>query len=629
MGGEKLAAQTIKKETIKQKSITGSKKHTNTYDEDKIKTLGSFEHIRLRSGMYIGRLGDGSHPDDGIYVLFKEIIDNSVDEYIMGNGNSIDIRFIPSEKKIFVRDYGRGIPLGKILECVSVINTGAKYNNDVFQFSVGLNGVGTKVVNALSSCFLVMSYRDGKYKSISFSRGTLVEEKQGSTKERNGTYIEFIPDEEIFKDYVFDEEIIKTRLRNYSYLNRNLTLVFNKEKFKSANGLADLLQEEVGDKQVYPILHSREVQRNKKVQLEFALTHMHSDNNMLFSFVNGQYTSDGGTHQSAFLEGLLRGVNEFYSKSYSSADLREGIVGAVSIRLENPIFESQTKNKLGNTDIRAEIMQKTREAIVDMLYKDKKLNTALFSKLEQNQKLRKELSIVKKEAREAERRVSIKIPHFRDCKFHRKDKEFSDSTTVFITEGHSASGSIVPARNVSTQAVFSLRGKITNVIDGKRAKIYKDSELYNMMVALGIENSIDNLRFNRVVIATDADFDGFHIRNLLITFFLTYFEKLVLDGHLYIFETPLFKVRNKKELLYCYNAHERDSALQKLGVSAEVTRFKGLGEISPHEFGQFLGDDIKLIPVLVKTRKNISKMLHFYMGSNTDERKKFMKENLI
>lgn len=607
------------------KKSTSSEKKPAEYDESKIKTLGSLEHIRLRSGMYIGRLGDGSNINDGVYVLLKEVIDNSIDEYIMGHGKKIEITVDHTSKCIAVRDYGRGIPLGKVIECVSVINTGAKYNSEVFQFSVGLNGVGTKAVNALSSYFKVSSFREGKYKSAVFKHGKIVEEKQGNTKETAGTYIEFIPDDTIFPpDYSYDMEIIHQRLWNYAHLNTGLILACNKESFVSKNGLADLLKNEVGTGEIY------EIHRFQKDNLEFSFTHVHGDNAANFSFVNGQYTSDGGTHLSAFLEGLLRGINEFYSQNYSSSDLREGLLVAVSIKLQEPIFESQTKNKLGNTNIKTWIVQDTRDLVVDYLYKQKDFATKLSEKLEQNRKLRKELQEVRKEAREAAKKVSIKVPNFRDCKIHKDDKDpRKDETMIFITEGHSATGSIIPARNVYTQAIFSLRGKLANVVDGKRTKIYKDSELYNMMVALGIENSTDNLRFSKIIIATDADFDGFHIRNLLITFFLTFFEDLVVNNHLYILETPLFRVRNKKEQHYCYTITERDEIIAQMGGNPEITRFKGLGEISPSEFGNFIGADIKLIPVTIKTLKTIPQTLQFYMGKNTEERKKFMQENLI
>ncbi|XP_060085479.1 DNA topoisomerase 4 subunit B-like [Ylistrum balloti] len=595
---------------------------TAVYDESKIKTLGSLEHIRLRSGMYIGRIGDGSNLNDGVYILIKEIIDNSIDEYIMGYGKQIRILYDKKSRMLSIRDYGRGIPFGKLIECVSVINTGAKYNNEVFQFSVGLNGVGTKAVNALSSHFKVCSFRDKRYASAVFSQGKRIKETKGSTEEKDGTYVEFIPDAEIFQTYTIDLDILASRIWNYAYLNPKLTLTLNGETHISQKGLVDLLEQEVGDKSLYPVLGIRDS------QLEFSFTHTHSENLLSFSFVNGQYTADGGTHQSAFLEGLLRGINGFYNKNYNSGDLREGLVSAISIKLENPIFESQTKNKLGNTEIRQGIVKQVHDCVVDLLFRNTGVAKVVAEKLEQNQKLRRELLSVRKEAREAAKKVSLKVPNFRDCKYHRDHAEHGPATVIFITEGHSATGSMIPSRNVYNQAVFSLRGKLSNMVQGDRRKIYKDSELYNLMVALGIESNSDDLRFEKIIIATDADFDGFHIRNLIITFFLTFFESLVVKEHLYILETPLFRVRNKTSLRYCYSKEERDVAMRDI-AHAEVTRFKGLGEISPHEFGQFIGKDMKLESVRVKKIKDIPNLLQFYMGKNTDERREFMKEHLL
>ena len=590
------------------------------YDESKIKTLSSLEHIRLRTGMYIGRLGDGSNLDDGIYILLKEVIDNAVDEYIMGAGSTI--RIDVKGPVVKVRDYGRGIPLGKVVECVSVINTGAKYNDDVFQFSVGLNGVGTKAVNALSSRFRVVSVRDGKYAEALFQQGTLAREKKGKTTEKNGTYVEFEPDPEIFGEFAFNAEFIEQRLWNYAYLNTGLTLYLGKQKFESRNGLLDLLYSEVGDETVYPIGY------HKGERIEIALTHTQNYGEMYFSFVNGQYTSDGGTHQSAFREGLLKGVNEFYKKNFSGVDVREGAAGAIAIRIKNPVLESQTKNKLGNTEIRGWIVNETKSAIVDFLHKNAKANKALIDKILSNERLRKELNAVKKEAREAAKKIALKIPNLKDCKHHLDDGEKGRDTTIFITEGASASGSMVSSRDVYKQAIFSLGGKPQNVFARKRADLYRNEELYNMMMALGIENDVDELRYDRIVIATDADYDGFHIRNLLLTFFLNYFEELVVAGRLFILETPLFRVRNKRETRYCYSIKERDQATQELS-SPEVTRFKGLGEISPSEFGQFIGPDIRLVPVNLKNIKSVQSMLEFYMGKNTPERRGFIMENLI
>lgn len=614
MGRGATAAE--KRGTSTSKSASGK----NVYDESKIKTLSSLEHIRLRTGMYIGRLGDGSNLDDGIYVLLKEVIDNAVDEYIMGAGSTIRVDI--QGHRVKVRDLGRGIPLGKVVECVSVINTGAKYNDDVFQFSVGLNGVGTKAVNALSSEFRVVAMRDGKYAEALFRRGALVHEKSGKTKEKNGTYIEFEPDEEIFGDYEFNFEFVEQRLWNYAYLNSGLTLYLGKQKFESRNGLLDLLYNEVGDDTAYEIGYA------KGEHLEFAFTHTMNYGETYFSFVNGQYTSDGGTHQSAFREGLLKGVNEFYKKNFSGVDVRDGVAGAIAIRIKSPVFESQTKNKLGNTEIRSWIVNETKSAIVDFLHKNAKANKALLDKVLSNERLRKELNAVKKEAREAAKKIALKIPNLKDCKYHLPDGEKGRESTIFITEGASASGSMVSSRDVYLQAIFSLRGKPQNVYARKRADLYKNEELYNMMIALGIENNVEDLRYDRIVIATDADHDGFHIRNLLLTFFLNYFEELVAVGRLFILETPLFRVRNKRETRYCYSAKERDKATSEI-AGPEVTRFKGLGEISPNEFGQFIGPDIRLVPVNLKNIKSIQETLEFYMGKNTPERREFIMENLI
>lgn len=596
-------------------------KAQHTYDESKIKTLSSLEHIRLRTGMYIGRLGDGSNLDDGVYILLKEVIDNSVDEYIMGYGSRIDVSI--DESRVSVRDYGRGIPLGKVVECVSVINTGAKYNDEVFQFSVGLNGVGTKAVNALSSYFRVVAYRDGKYSEAVFSRGQLESRKNGkAAKEKNGTLIEFLPDEEIFGDYAYNMEFVEQRLWNYAYLNSGLTIYLDGRKFKSENGLLDLLREEVGEEVEYEVCH------HKGRHLEFAFTHTPNYGETYFSFVNGQFTSDGGTHQSAFREGVLKGVNEFYAKSFAGVDVREGIAGTVSVKLQNPVFESQTKNKLGNTEIRSWIVNDTRAAVVDFLHRNNNAAKRLEERIVNNAQLRKELNAVKKEAKEAAKRIALKIPNLKDCKYHLSDGEKGENSTIFITEGRSASGSMVSARDVYTQAIFSLRGKPQNMHSKKRAAIYKNEELFNMMMALGIDNDIDDLRYARIVIATDADHDGFHIRNLLLTFFLNYFEELVVAGRVYILETPLFRVRNKKETRYCYSAKERDAAIKEIS-SPEITRFKGLGEISPKEFGQFIGDDIRLVNVSIRSIKEVPNTLTFYMGKNTPERRDFIMENLV
>lgn len=594
------------------------------YDESSVKTLDALSHIRLRSGMYIGRLGDGSHPDDGIYVMLKEVIDNSVDEFIMKQGKKILIEHDEETQRISVRDFGRGIPLGKLVECVSQINTGAKYNDDVFQFSVGLNGVGTKAVNALSSHFAVQSWRDGKSAKAVFSKGILLKQEENGEKAPNGTYVEFIPDPEIFKKYRFLKEYVVKRLWHYAYLNTGLSLFYNGEKIESENGLLDLLNEEIPEERLYEPLHYR------GKQLEFAFLHTQSYGESYFSFVNGQYTADGGSHLSAFREGILKGVNEYAKKNFQGVDVREGIVGAVLIKIKDPIFESQTKNKLGNTDIRGPIVQEVKEAVIDLLYKNPQTANQLIERIVFNEKLRKELAAVKKEAKEKQKKISFKIPKLRDCKHHLNDSSaHAEKTMIFLTEGDSASASIVASRDPLTQAVFSLRGKPLNVYGMKMDQLYKNEEMYNLMSALNIEDDISNLRYQKVILSTDADVDGMHIRNLLITFFLTYFEGLVLNGHLFILETPLFKVRNKEKTLYCYSEKERDAAIQQLKKGVEVTRFKGLGEISPQEFKQFIGKNIRLIPVAINMLSDVKKTLEFYMGKNTPERKQFIMQNLI
>ncbi len=594
------------------------------YDESTVKTLDALSHIRLRSGMYIGRLGDGSHPDDGIYIMLKEVIDNSVDEFIMKHGKKIIIELDPNTPLITVRDFGRGIPLGKVIDCVSQINTGAKYNDDVFQFSVGLNGVGTKAVNALSSHFMVKSFREGEYLEANFEKGKLLGQKKGKTKEEDGTYVEFTPDPEIFKKYKFQSEYIIRRLKHYSYLNTGLTLVFNGEEIKSENGLLDLLNEEVTDDRLYEPLHYR------GKNLEFAFLHTSSYGESYFSFVNGQYTQDGGTHLSAFREGILKGVNEFAKKNFQGVDVREGIVGTILVKVKDPMFESQTKNKLSNTEIRAQVVQEVKEEVQKLLYKNPETANKIIDRIVFNEKLRKELAAVKKEAKEKQKKISFKIPKLRDCKYHFGDgSKEGDKSMIFLTEGESASASIVASRDPFTQAVFSLRGKPLNVHGMKLDQLYKNEEMFNLMSALNIEDDVASLRYNKVILATDADVDGMHIRNLLITFFLTYFEGLVLNGHLYILETPLFKVRNKEKTLYCYSEEERDKAIKELKKGVEITRFKGLGEISPDEFKKFIGKEIRLRPVSIGMFSEIKTTLEFYMGKNTPERKAFIMTNLV
>jgi len=593
------------------------------YDESTIQTLDALSHIRLRTGMYIGRVGDGSHPDDGIYILLKEVVDNSIDEFIMGHGKRVEI--VRDGSTLSVRDYGRGIPLGKLVDCVSEINTGGKFNDDVFQFSVGLNGVGTKAVNALSVHFQVCSYRDEKYQRALFSRGEKMMEKGGrDAASKSGTFVEFAPDSEIFGDFEWNDQYIEHRLRYYAYLNAGLTLLLNGKAFRSKNGLEDLLAAEIGEEPtVYPVVHHRES------RLEFAFTHTNSYGESYFSFVNGQHTADGGTHQRAFREGLLKGINEFAKKSFAGADVRDGIVGAVAVKLQEPVFESQTKNKLGSTDVRGWIVAAVKEAVNVWLHRNSEYAQKLVAKIEANEKLRKELASVKKQARERAKKTAIRIPKLTDCKIHRGDKHIlAVESSLFITEGDSAGGSMVQARDVDSQAIFTIKGKPLNTYGLKRDAIYKNEELYNLMRALGIEDGIEGLRYNKVVIATDADVDGMHIRNLLLTYFLRYFEELVLGGHVYIFETPLFRVRNKKDTAYCYSEAERDQALDRI-KSAEVTRFKGLGEISPKEFKQFTGADIRLVPVQVRAMSEVSKALDFFMGKNTPQRRDFIVDNLV
>lgn len=594
------------------------------YDESTVLSLDALSHIRLRPGMYIGRLGDGSHPDDGIYVMLKEVIDNSVDEFIMHQGSKIAIELDEKTAKVTVRDWGRGIPLGKVVECVSQINTGAKYNDDVFQFSVGLNGVGTKAVNALSSHFVVKSFREGEFVEARFVKGALKEKKKGKTKEADGTWIEFIPDPQIFKKFSFQKETILKRLWNYAYLNTGLTLLFNGETIRSEHGLLDLLKDEVKEERLYEPLHWR----GKNV--EFAFLHSSNYGETHFSFVNGQYTQDGGTHLSAFREGILKGINEFSKKNFQGVDVREGIVGAILIKVKDPVFESQTKNKLSNNEIRAPIVQEVKEAVQNLLYKFPDAANKIIERVLFNEKLRKELSAVKKEAKEKQKKISFKIPKLRDSKYHFDDgtKEGQESM-IFLTEGESASASIVMNRDPLTQAVFSLRGKPLNVHGMKLDQLYKNEEMYNLMSALNIEDDLASLRYNKIILATDADVDGMHIRNLLVTFFLTYFEGLVLNGHLYILETPLFKVRNKEKTVYCYSEEEKEDALRELKRGMEITRFKGLGEISPSEFKQFIAKEIRLLPVRIQNLSDIKPTLEFYMGKNTPERKAFIMHNLV
>ncbi len=557
------------------------------YDESKIKTLSSLEHIRKRPGMYIGRLGDGSHPDDGIYILLKEIVDNAVDEFIMGHGKRVDI-FIEENGFCRIRDYGRGIPLGKIVDCVSVINTGAKYNTEVFQFSVGLNGVGTKAVNAMSSTFTVKAFREGKYASAVFERGKLLDEEQGNTEEQDGTLIEFLPDHELFPGYRFDPAYVDQRLWRYAYLNAGLNLYLNDTCYHSERGLLDLLEKEInGTATTYPpiFLSSK--------ALEFSFTHTDDYSDTYFSFVNGTYTSEGGTHLSAFREGILKGVNEFSGKKYTGKDVRDGIVGVLAVKVQEPVFESQTKNKLGNTEVRSWIVNEVREAVSTHLYKFPETAELLLDKVQRNERVRKELQSVRREAKAKAKKVALKIPQLKDCKYHPKRNKPSKEgreNMVFITEGQSAAGSIVSSRDPMTQAVFSLKGKPMNVFGQRLDLLYRNDEMYSLMRALDVEDSIANLRFDKVILATDADVDGLHIRNLLLTFFLHYFEPLIKLGHVYILETPIYRVRNKKETHYCYSDTEMD--VSEVG---RVLKFY-MGKNTPDR-RQYIMDHLSLEPV--------------------------------
>lgn len=595
------------------------------YDEQSIQTLDALSHIRLRTGMYIGRLGDGSHPDDGIYILLKEVIDNSIDEYIMGHGRSIEVTCDPTGQTVSVRDYGRGIPLGKLLECVSQINTGAKYNDDVFQFSVGLNGVGLKAVNALSQNFVVKAIRGKAFRSARFSRGALLEEEMGKTNEPDGTFIEFQPDSDIFGAFRFSEEFITRRIQYYSFLNSGLSLVFNGKSFVSEDGLLDLIEFEVKEDRLYAPLHV------KSQQCELAFLHTSHYGESIFSFVNGQHTSDGGTHVQAFRDGLCRALNEFSKKSLQSVDVREGLVAALLVRVKDPIFESQTKNKLGNVEIRTPLAQQVKDLVLDLLHKNPEVAQQLVERIQFNEKIRKELQAVRKEIKEKQKKISLKIPKLRDSRYHfHTDVPHGEQSMIFLTEGDSASASIVASRDPMTQAVFPLRGKPLNVFGMRLDQLYKNEEMFHLMSALNIEAGLEGLRYNKIILATDADVDGLHIRNLLITFFLTYFEGLVMNDHLYVLETPLFKIRRRDQTFYCYSEAEKGQQLAQMPKDGiEVTRFKGLGEISPNEFKPFISKDMRLVPVTVGQLSDVRPTLEFYMGKNTPERKEFIMSNLI
>lgn len=600
------------------------------YNEDHIRTLSWQEHIRLRPGMYIGKLGDGSAPDDGMYILIKEVVDNAVDEYVMGNGKTIEITL--KEKEVSVRDYGRGIPLGKLVDAVSKINTGGKYDSKVFKKSVGLNGVGLKAVNALSSNFKIASIRDGKTLEARFEKGLLIDSKQTKDKRPNGTFVCFRADNEIFGDFDFRIEYIVQMLKSYACLNPGLVLVFNGERFYSENGLKDLLEGVVNEQMSYPIIHLR------AQDLELALTHAeNSSQEQYLSFVNGQHTPQGGTHQSAFREAFVKTVREFFNKNYEAADIRKGIIAAISIKIIDPIFESQTKTKLGSNDIgpnlpsiRSFVGDFVKKELDNFLHKNAEISEILHQKIISSEKERKELAGIRKIVRERNKKASLHNRKLRDCRQHYNNAKatLGNESTLFITEGDSASGSITKSRNVETQAVFSLRGKPLNTYGLSQKIVYENEEFNLLQVALNIEDGLKGLRYKKVVLATDADVDGMHIRLLMITFFLQFFPELAQKGHLYILQTPLFRVRNKKETIYCYSDAERLKALNRLGKNPEITRFKGLGEISPDEFKHFIGKNIRLEPVHSDKETEIKKLLGFYMGKNTAERQNFIIDHL-
>lgn len=604
------------------------------YDENSIQHLEGLEHIRLRPGMYIGSLGDGSNENDGIYILFKEGVDNSVDEFSQGFGKKIDIEI--KDNRVKIRDYGRGIPLGKLEDCVSNVNTGAKYNNNVFKQAIGMNGVGIKATNALSVYFRAASIRDGKMAVVEFKRGEKIDGKTGNAKPGvpNGTYLEFEPDPELFGKYSFNMEYIEKRLWNYAYLNPGLLLKCNGKEYVSENGIQDLLMNEMGgvDKSLYKLFNYQ------GENLQFVLTHGASLDKYVYSFVNGQSTEDGGTHVTAFLDGFTKGVNEFFKKDFDIKDVTSGLYVALKIGLDNPMFTSQTKNKLGNVEVRAPIIKEVQLAVDDWLRHNPDIAGALEEKIIKNQKARAEIdNVTDKQIKEASKSVMLKIPKLKDCRYHLQDGTKGANSMIFITEGDSATGSMVGSRDVSYQAIFSLRGKPENMYGRKKSALFDNEELKNLTFSLGIQKDIEGLRYDKIIIATDADNDGYHIRNLVMTYLLLYFEELVLTGHVYILETPLFRVRNKSKTVYCYSEESRDKELKKLGSSAEVTRFKGLGEINPSEFGQFIfprkegeAEDkgMHLTPVTIQTLKNVPEVLEFYMGKNTPERKDFIVHHL-
>jgi topoisomerase-4 subunit B len=609
------------------------------YTEDSIKSLDWKEHIRLRPGMYIGKLGDGSAPDDGIYVLIKEVIDNCIDEYTMGYGKQVELNI--EGKNVTIRDYGRGIPLGKVVDVVSKINTGAKYDSKAFQKSVGLNGVGTKAVNALSQYFKVTAFREGKEKTAEFEKGNLIKEhKEAKTSESNGTLVEFTPDDTVFRHFQFRNDYIENQLWNYCYLNAGLAMHFNGKKYVSKNGLLDLLQRKTNpDELRYPIIHL------KGEDIEVALSHNNDYGEDIFSFVNGQYTTQGGTHQQAFREAYIKVIRDFFKKDYDASDIRTSIVAAISVRVQEPVFESQTKTKLGSQNVseggpsmKNFVLDFLSKELDNFLHRNPAVSDALKKRIEQNERERKELAGIKKLANERAKKANLHNKKLRDCRVHFNDEpptkgkdayiELQNGSTIFITEGDSASGSITKSRNVDTQAVFSLRGKPLNSFGLTKKVVYENEEFNLLQHALNIEDGLEGLRYNNIVIATDADVDGMHIRLLMMTFFLQFFPDLVKRGHVYILETPLFRVRNKQETIYCYDEAEKQAAIKKLGSKPEITRFKGLGEISPDEFGRFIGLDMRVQPVVLEQGDHIHQLLEYYMGKNTMERQEFIINNL-
>jgi topoisomerase-4 subunit B len=603
------------------------------YDESTIKSLDWKEHIRTRPGMYIGKLGDGSSHDDGIYILLKEVVDNCIDEFIMGYGKNIDIKV--SGQKVTVRDYGRGIPLGKLIDCVSKINTGGKYDTAAFKKSVGLNGIGTKAVNALSDAFTVQSVRDGKMKLVNYSRGEIIQDnKIEKSSLRNGTKVVFQPDSEIFKKFHYLTEYIEDQIWNYVYLNSGLNIHFNGEKYFSKNGLKDLLERKTDVEKIrYPVIHLR------GDDIEVALTHGDQYGEEYYSFVNGQHTTQGGTHLAAFREAVVRTMREYYKKDFDASDIRASIIGAIALRIQNPVFESQTKTRLGSIDmsengptVRIFINDFIKRELDNFLHQNTDIAEYLLRRIMQSERERKDMAGVKKLANQRAKKANLHNKKLRDCRVHLNDEKADEekrlNSTIFITEGDSASGSITKSRDVATQAVFSLRGKPLNTFGMKKKIVYENEEFNLLQHALNIEEGLDNLRYNQVVVATDADVDGMHIRLLILTFFLQFFPDLVKNGHVYILETPLFRVRNKKETLYCYSENEKISAINTLAGKPEITRFKGLGEISPEEFGLFIGESIRLEPVIIRGKTSVNDLLKYYMGKNTEDRQKFIIDNL-